>query len=67
MFYRISMQLCGYDVFVIALSNFMCYDTVSYYDTSLTSLFINWCVTSNFYQHVMHTSIMASLIYKRVY
>jgi hypothetical protein len=44
----------------------MCYDTVSYYDTSLISLFINWCDTSDFCQHTIHntaydTSIVASL------
>jgi hypothetical protein len=66
MFFRISMQIYGYDVFGIALSSFTCYDTVSYYDTSLTSLFINWYATSDFCQHGMHdtaydTSIVASL------
>jgi hypothetical protein len=34
-FYTISMQICGYDAFVIALSSFTCYNTVSYYDTCL--------------------------------
>jgi hypothetical protein len=66
MFYRISMQICGYDAFVIALFSFTCYDTVSYYDTSLISLIINWCATSAFCMHEMHdtaydTSIVASL------
>jgi hypothetical protein len=59
------MQICGYDVFVIALSSFMCYDIVLYYRTSLISLIINWCATSVFYMYGMHdtaydTSIMAS-------
>jgi hypothetical protein len=31
MFYRISMQICGYDTFVIVLSSFTCYDIVSYH------------------------------------
>jgi hypothetical protein len=62
MFYRISMQICGYDAFVITLSSFTCYDTVSYYDTILISLIINWCATSAFCMHRMHdSSIVASL------
>jgi hypothetical protein len=43
MFCRISMQMCVYDVFAIRLSSFACYNTVSYYDTTLTSFFINYC------------------------
>jgi hypothetical protein len=31
------MQICVYDVFATKISNFMCYDTVSTYDTSLIS------------------------------
>jgi hypothetical protein len=54
MFYRISMQICGYDAFIIALSNFSCYHILSYYDTSLISLIINWCATSAFCMHEMH-------------
>jgi hypothetical protein len=66
MFYKISMQICEYDVFIIALFSFICYNTVSYYDTSLIFLIINWCTTLVFYIHKMHdtvynTSIVASL------
>jgi hypothetical protein len=66
MFYTISMQICGYHAFVIALSSFTCYDTVSYYDTTLISLIINWCATSAFCMHKIHdttydTSTVASL------
>jgi hypothetical protein len=66
MFYKILMQIYGYDLFFIALSSFTCYDDVSYYETSLISLIINWCTTSAFCMHGMHdtaydTSIVASL------
>jgi hypothetical protein len=60
------MQVCVHDVFATSLSSFACHDNVSYYDTTLTSLFINYCVTSAFYQHGMHdttynTPIVSSL------
>jgi hypothetical protein len=59
------MQICVQDVFDIKFSCFMCYDTVSTYDTTLTSL-INCCATSDF--HDMHdttydTPIVTSLSY----
>jgi hypothetical protein len=55
-----------YNAFVITLSCFTCYDIISYYDTSLISLIINWCATLAFAIHKMHdttydTSIVASL------
>jgi hypothetical protein len=68
MFYIISMEICEYDAFAIAFSSFTCYDTVSYYDTSLISVIINWCTISAFCLHEMHDtaydiSIVASLSY----
>jgi hypothetical protein len=60
------MQMCVHDVFATSFSSFACHDTVSYYDTNLTSLFINCCATSAFCQHGMHdttydTPIVSSL------
>jgi hypothetical protein len=60
------MQICVQDVFVTNFSRLMCYDIVSWYDTTLTSLLINYGTTSAFCMHVMHdtsydTSIVSSL------
>jgi hypothetical protein len=40
--------MCEYDVFPSRLSCYVCHDTVSYYDTTSTSLFINCHATSDF-------------------
>jgi hypothetical protein len=61
------MQIYVQDVFAIRLFSFTYYDTVSYYDITLTSLFINYCAISIFYQHSIHdttydTPIISSLI-----
>jgi hypothetical protein len=65
MFCKISMQIYVHDVFDIKFSSFTCYDTVSTYDITPTSLLINCYDTSNFCQYDIHrydTLIMASLI-----
>jgi hypothetical protein len=54
LFCRISMQICVQNVFVTNFSRLTCYDTISWYDTTLTSLFINYDVTSTFCMHVVH-------------
>jgi hypothetical protein len=54
LFYRISMQICVQDIFVTNFSRLTCYDTVSWYDTTLISLLINYGVTSAFCMHVVH-------------
>jgi hypothetical protein len=64
--------MCEQDVFASRLSYFACHDTVSYYDTTHTSLFINCHATSDFYLDDMHdtsydTPIMTSLIYEDVF
>jgi hypothetical protein len=46
--------MCEHDVFASRISCFACHDTVSYYDTILTSLFINYHGISNFYLCGMH-------------
>jgi hypothetical protein len=56
------MQICVHDVFATKISSFTCYGTVSTYDTSLTSLIINWCATYNFYLHDMHDTTYDILI-----
>jgi hypothetical protein len=58
--------MCVHDVFATSLSSFVCHDTVSYYDTTPTSLFIDCCATSAFCQHGMYnttydTPIVSSL------
>jgi hypothetical protein len=65
---RISMQNCVQDLFDTIFSRYTCYDTVSTYDTTLISLFINYddIDTSAFYMHEIHdtsydTTIMTSL------
>jgi hypothetical protein len=60
------MQICVHDVFAIRFSCFACHDMVSYYNTTLTSLFINYCAISDFYLHDTYditydTPIVASL------
>jgi hypothetical protein len=62
MFYRISMQICEYDVLVINFFSTTCHDTVSYYDTILTSLLINYYATSDFYLYDMHNTAYDTLI-----
>jgi hypothetical protein len=62
------MQICVQDVFAINFSRLTCYDTVSWYDTTLTSLLINYGATSAFCMHVMYdtsydTPIVSSLMY----
>jgi hypothetical protein len=64
---RISMQNCVQDLFDTIFSRYMCYDTVSTYDTTLISLIINYGDTSAFSMHGMHdtnydTTIVTSLI-----
>jgi hypothetical protein len=59
--------MCEQDVFASRLSYFACHDTVSYYDTTHTSLFINCHATSDFYLGGMHdtsydTPIVTSLM-----
>jgi hypothetical protein len=49
----------------------MCHGTVSYYNTALISLLIDYCATSDFYLRSMHettydTPIVASLTCKGV-
>jgi hypothetical protein len=58
--------MCEQDVFASRLSYFACHDTVSYYDTTHTSLFINCHATSDFCLCGMHdttydTPIVSSL------
>jgi hypothetical protein len=60
------MQICGQDAFPIKFSSSLCHDTVSYYDTTVTSLLLNYCATSDFCLCGMHdtgydTTIVASL------
>jgi hypothetical protein len=61
--------MCVHYIFVIRFSCFVCHDTVSYYDITLTltSLFINCCATSDFclrgtYDTTYDIPIVASLI-----
>jgi hypothetical protein len=61
------MQICVQDVFDTNFSRLMCHDTVSWYDTTLTSLLINYGATLAFYMHVVHntnydTPIVSSLM-----
>jgi hypothetical protein len=37
------MQICVHDVFATKISSFTCHDMVSTYDTTITSLLINFC------------------------
>jgi hypothetical protein len=60
------MQICGHDAFSIEFPSSSCHDTVSYYDTTLTSLLINYSATSDFCLYGMHdtsydTPIVTSL------
>jgi hypothetical protein len=48
------MQIWVHIVFVIRFSSFACYDAVSYYDTTISSHFVNCCVTLMFWQHSIH-------------
>jgi hypothetical protein len=52
----------GHYAFASTLFSFVCHDTVSYYDTTLTSLFINYCATLDFCQHSMHDTSYDTLI-----
>jgi hypothetical protein len=59
--------MCEHDVFPSRLSCYVCHDTVSYYDTTHTSLFINCHATSDFclggiYDTSYDTPIVTSLI-----
>jgi hypothetical protein len=59
-------NICVHDVYASIFFSFVCHDTVSYYDTTLTSIFTNCCATSDFYQYGIHntsydTSIVSSL------
>jgi hypothetical protein len=57
------MQIYVEDVFVTNFSRLTCYDTVSWYDTTLTSLLINYGATSAFYMHIMYdTSYDISIV-----
>jgi hypothetical protein len=63
--------MCEQDVFASRLSYFTCHDTVSYYDTTHTSLFINYHTTLDFCLGGMHdtptrydTLIVTNLIVK---
>jgi hypothetical protein len=51
-----------HDVFASRLSCFACYDTVSYYDTTPTSLFINCYAISDFCLGGMHDISYDTLI-----
>jgi hypothetical protein len=62
MFFKISRWICIHDVFASGFFSFTCHDTVSYYDTSFTPLFINCHTTSDFYQHDMHDTTYDTLI-----
>jgi hypothetical protein len=67
MIYRISMQNCVQDLFDTIFSRYMCYDTVSTYDTTPISLIINYGDISAFCMHGMHdtnydTTIVTSLM-----
>jgi hypothetical protein len=57
-FCRISMQMCVYDVFTIKFSSFTCYDTVSYFDTTLIYILINLCATTKFCQHGIYGTLI---------
>jgi hypothetical protein len=64
------MQICVQDVFVTNFSRLTWYNTVSWYDTILISLLINYSATSAFCIHVVHdtnydTPIVSSLILGR--
>ena len=48
------MQFNVQDVYAIKFSSFVCYDTISYYDITDTSRFINCYDTSAFCMHVVH-------------
>jgi hypothetical protein len=54
--------MCEQDVFASRLSYFACHDTVSYYDTTHTSLFINYHATSDFCLGGMHNTSYDTLI-----
>jgi hypothetical protein len=62
MIYRIWMQICVHDAFAIRLSSFACHNTVSYHDTTSTSLFINCIVdeisTTNVCIHGFYGSVL---------
>jgi hypothetical protein len=48
------MQNCVQDLFDIIIFSYMCYDTVSSYDSTIVSLIINYADTSTFYMYEMH-------------
>jgi hypothetical protein len=54
--------MCEQDVFASRLSYFACHDTVSYYDTTHTSLFINCHATSDFCLGGIHDTSYDTLI-----
>jgi hypothetical protein len=56
------MQIYVRDVFVTNFFRLTCYDIVSWYDTTLTSLLINYGATSAFYIHVVHDTSYDILI-----
>jgi hypothetical protein len=65
------MQICVQDVFVTNFSRITCYDIVSWYDTTSTSLLINYGATWAFCMHVVHdtsydTPIVSSLSYVNI-
>jgi hypothetical protein len=55
------MQIYVQDVFVTNFSRLTCYDIV-WYDTTLTSLLINYGATSAFCMHVVHDTNYDTLI-----
>jgi hypothetical protein len=56
------MQICGHNALLIKISSSSCYDTVSYYDTTLIFLLINYYATSDFCLYGMHNTSYDILI-----
>jgi uncharacterized membrane protein len=48
--------MCVHDAFVNNFFSFTCYDTVSYYDTTLISHLIYYCDISHFYRHGIYNT-----------
>jgi hypothetical protein len=57
------MQICVQDLFIVNFSSNTCHDTVSYHDTTITYLFINYCTTSLFFQYGMSDTTPSIFIY----
>jgi hypothetical protein len=52
------MQNCVQDVFDTIFSRYMCYDTISTYDTTLISLIINYVDTALFDLYSLCTNLI---------